>query len=201
MGLEAKCRVSVDGEAHEGTLQWESAVLLFRGGCRLKIPRAEMSSVASRDGGLIVNFTGREASFQLGAAAAKWVDKILNPPSLLDKLGIKSGQRVTVIGGFEEAFLTSLQERGAVVSLKPAAGSDLVLLAAPGPKDLGKIARAAGSLTSAGGLWIVYPKGQKAITEMGVLEAGRAAGLTDVKVVSFSETHTGLKFVVPRKSR
>jgi hypothetical protein len=31
-----------------------------------------------------------------------------------------------------------------------------------------------------------------------VIEAGRAAGLKDVRVVGFSETHTGLKFVPPR---
>ena len=31
-----------------------------------------------------------------------------------------------------------------------------------------------------------------------MLAAGRAAGLTDVKVARFSETHTALKFVVPR---
>ena len=39
-------------------------------------------------------------------------------------------------------------------------------------------------------------KGRKDITENGVLAAGRAAGLKDVKVVGFSPTHTALKFVI-----
>jgi len=50
-------------------------------------------------------------------------------------------------------------------------------------------------------MWIVYPKGQKHITEEDVLGAGRKAGLVDVKVVGFSATHTALKFVVPVSSR
>jgi hypothetical protein len=50
-------------------------------------------------------------------------------------------------------------------------------------------------------LWIVYPKGQKEITENDVLTAGRKSGLKDVKVVGFSPTQTALKFVIPVKER
>jgi len=48
---------------------------------------------------------------------------------------------------------------------------------------------------------VIYPKGGPAIREIEVLEAGRAAGLKDVKVASFSATHTGLKFVLPVSKR
>jgi hypothetical protein len=54
---------------------------------------------------------------------------------------------------------------------------------------------------SAAALWIVYPKGQKGITEDDVIAAGRKTGLKDVKVVAFSPTHTALKFVVPLDKR
>ena len=53
------------------------------------------------------------------------------------------------------------------------------------------------SLKSNGAIWVVYPKGQKHITEAGVLAAGKQADLVDVKVASFSPTHTALKFVIP----
>lgn len=57
-------------------------------------------------------------------------------------------------------------------------------------------------LEGSAALWIAYPKGKTEITEVGRIEAGRKAGLTDVKVVRFSDTHTALKFVVPaRKSK
>jgi hypothetical protein len=50
-------------------------------------------------------------------------------------------------------------------------------------------------------LWIVYPKGQKSITESDVIAAGRKKGLKDIKVVGFSSTHTALKFVIPLDKR
>jgi hypothetical protein len=50
-------------------------------------------------------------------------------------------------------------------------------------------------------LWVVYPKGQKSITETDVIGAGRKVGLKDVKVVGFSTTHTALKFVFPVEKR
>jgi hypothetical protein len=36
---------------------------------------------------------------------------------------------------------------------------------------------------------------------MAVMRAGQAAGLVDVKVVSFSATHTAEKFVIPLRAR
>jgi len=50
-------------------------------------------------------------------------------------------------------------------------------------------------------LWVVAPKGVKEITEADVLAGGRKAGLVDVKVVRFSETHTAHKFVIPKMRR
>jgi hypothetical protein len=47
----------------------------------------------------------------------------------------------------------------------------------------------------------VRPKGSKAITEAETMAAGKRAGLVDVKVVSFSETHTAEKFVIPVAAR
>jgi hypothetical protein len=68
-------------------------------------------------------------------------------------------------------------------------------------KELSSVAKIAKSLKGATALWIVYPKGQKAITENDVIAAGRKTGLKDVKVVGFSSTHTALKFVIPLDKR
>src|SRR5262249_4591293 len=106
--------------------------------------------------------------------------------SRADKLGIKPGLAVRLMGEFEPAFLEELS--GAVIVEKDA---DVVFFAATAKKDLARIAK----LKPAGALWIVYPKGIAAIREIEVIEAGRAAGLKDVKVARFSATHTALKFV------
>ena len=57
------------------------------------------------------------------------------------------------------------------------------------------------AIQPAGAIWVVRPKGQKTITEAGTMAAGKRAGLVDVKVVSFSESHTAEKFVIPVASR
>jgi hypothetical protein len=68
-------------------------------------------------------------------------------------------------------------------------------------KALSSVAKIARSLKGATALWIVYPKGQKSITENDVIDSGRKTGLKDVKVVGFSASHTALKFVIPLDKR
>jgi hypothetical protein len=68
-------------------------------------------------------------------------------------------------------------------------------------EELSSVAEIAKSMEGATALWIVYPKGQKSITENDVIAAGRKTGLKDVKVVGFSATHTALKFVIPLDKR
>ena len=83
----------------------------------------------------------------------------------------------------------------------PAKDCDIIFLGAGTAGELAKIKNLTAFLKKDGALWIIYPKGQKAITEGDVLAAGRKAGWKDVKVVGFSETHTALKFVLPLAKR
>ena len=86
----------------------------------------------------------------------------------------------------------------------PAVGrgkADLIFFAAERTEDLKDVARLSTAMKADGGLWVVYPKGVSAIREGEVLAAGRAAGLKDTKVASFSATHTALRFVVPLSDR
>ena len=80
---------------------------------------------------------------------------------------------------------------------KAAKESDLIFYGAELGKDLTKLPTLRKSLKPKGAIWVVYPKGQDQITEVGVIQAGRQAGLVDIKVARFSETHTALKFVIP----
>jgi hypothetical protein len=145
-----------------------------------------------------LNFQIGEAVFELGPKAEKWAEKILHPKSLLDKLGVKPGATVSLIGVNDESFLKQLAERTKEVAKgKPRKDSDWIFLATESKADFTQIRSLAKSLKKTGGLWIVYPKGQKHITENDVLAAGKKACLVDVKVASFSATHTALKFVIP----
>lgn len=189
MGAEVECRATIEGVERQGRALLESDYVVFRGAdYRLKLPLAGVP-VRAVDGRLEL---GRVV-LHLGAHAAKWADKISNPKSLLDKLGVKSGLRVVVLGVKDPDFLAQLTVPGKRLKKD----LDLVLLGAELPADLDRLPDVRQSLAPAGAVWIVYPKGTKIITQEDVMRATKAAGLVDVKVAAFSKTHTALKAVIP----
>ena len=203
MGNEAKCVLRVEGKRYEGKALLETNELIFRGAeCRVKIAFGEMRSVTAADGELRVKTKSDATVFEVGVVAEKWREKILHPKTRVEKLGVKSGMCVALLGAVEEAFAKELRKSKAEV-VNGSADKDAALLFLPveGKRGLGNIAKAAKQLKGAAGLWVIYPKGKKEITEVDVISAGRATGLKDVKVVGFSTTHTALKFVIPLDKR
>jgi hypothetical protein len=192
MGQEAECRLRYRGRTVPGKAQLETDYLLFRGEERLKLTLRELTAVRAAAGTLVLEFPGGPAELELGPRAAKWAEKILHPPSRADKLGLKPGASVRLVGTFEPEFRAELRE--CTVTSRAA---DLVFLAAAHREELSRVPALVRSLKERGALWVVYPKGTAAIPEGEVIAAGRAAGLKDVKVAAFSKTHTALKFVRP----
>lgn len=119
----------------------------------------------------------------------------------IDKLGVKPGLRVALLGIRDEAFVSELREQGARVSARRIKNANLIFLGCEKAGHLARIAQVKDDLARDGALWVVRPKGTKAITEAQTMEAGLASGLVDVKVVSFSQTHTAEKFVTRLKDR
>ncbi len=202
MGKEVTCKVQFGKQQSEGKVLLETSEILFRGMFRLKIPFSTIKSAKAADGELRLQTAEGLSVFHLGASAVKWLDKILHPKSRIEKLGVKPGAKVCLIGGFDVEFLAELGALTKYVTKgKAAADSECVFFAAQSKENLGALPKISKSLQGAAALWIVYPKGQKHITENDVLAAGRKTGLKDVKVVGFSATHTALKFVIPLVSR
>jgi hypothetical protein len=202
MGNEANCKVRFGKQESEGKALLETSEILFRGEFRLKIPFSTIKSVKAADGELRVHTAEGLAVFHLGPAAEKWRDKILHPKSRIEKLGVKLGAKVSLLGQFDAEFLRELGSVTKSVSKGNASSdSEWIFVAADARDDLAHLSRISKSMEGAAALWIVYPKGQKQITENDVLSAGRKTGLKDVKVVGFSTTHTALKFVIPAEKR
>jgi len=203
MGNEAKCVLRVEGKRYEGKALLETNELIFRGAeCRVKIAFGEMRGVTAQDGELRVKTKSDVTVFEVGAVAEKWREKILHPKTRIEKLGVKSGMCVALLGTVEDAFAKELRKSKAeVMNGNADKGAALLFVPVEEKRGLSNIAKAAKKLKGAAALWVIYPKGQKEITEVEVIMAGRATGLTDVKVVGFSATHTALKFVIPVEKR
>src|SRR5688572_12067585 len=131
MGAEATCTLTVGRKKSTGKALLETDGLIFRGAdVRLSIPYKAMSLVEATDGALRVEWSEGVARFDIGAAAAKWADKIRNPPTRADKLGIKAGQRVLLSGVEDDGLRGEVESRGATIVSQPSGDLDMIFYAA-----------------------------------------------------------------------
>jgi hypothetical protein len=80
--------------------------------------------------------------------------------------------------------------------------ADFVFYEADRVEDLARLGELMRSIKRNGAVWVVSPKGKGAqVKDVDVMAAAREAGLVDTKVVSFSDTHTALKLVIPVAKR
>jgi hypothetical protein len=203
MGLEAECTVRVGRKASAGKALLEGETLVFRGDFRLDIPFDRMKDVAVDGGALVVRTDENETRLELGARMADhWARLIKEPKGLFEKLEIGPQSRVAVVDVRDTLFVTALRERAAHVSDgRVPEGAPVIFFGADTREALRKIPLLRARLVDTGALWIVRPKGSKAVSEAEVLEALRTAGLVDTKVVAFSRTHTAHKAMIPVELR
>jgi hypothetical protein len=201
MGYEAECTLRIHGRTARGTARLEHKDLVFRGPFRLAIPLADVRQATADRNTLTIYYGADAAELEIGDAAARWAQRISSPPSRLQKLGVKHGMRVVLIGIADRTFRQEIESAGADVATGPA-GADLVFLAVERASDLDRIRPLAGAIAPDGAVWVVRRKGPAAaVSERDSMTAGKRAGLVDVKVVAFSETHTAEKYVIPRNAR
>lgn len=206
MGREAVCTVRYGTDVSEGKALLEGEDLRFRGDFRLTIPFTDVSVVEATNGELRVTFSGGLVTFEIGqvAEAESWAERIRNPRRLIDTLDVMPGARVALLGISDSDFLVQLRARTELVLEHDLVRNlDLIFVQAENREELEQLGTLERYLQRNGAIWIVTPKGKRVptITEMDVLVAGRAAGLIDTKVVTFSTTHTAHKFVAPTAQR
>lgn len=192
MGKDAQVRARfADGE-DAGRLQYEAPKLLFRGAARRVFQGDDLKGVRAEAGDLVLADGSR---FSLGEkAAASWADAILNPKGRLDKLGVKPGLRVAVLNVADDALAGELAQRDAA-PVSDLADLDILFYAADSQAELDRIPDLIPALADKGALWIVSRKGRAAaLKDVEVMAAAKAHGLTDSKVVGFSDTLTALRF-------
>lgn len=203
MGQEQKCTMRIGKKVCQAKVQLEAGHLLVHADEKLKLPYQSISEVSAKNGWLRIccKDTSSQFELELGNSAEKWAQKILNPPSRLDKLGIKAGMKIKIQSVSDDTFASELNARN-ISAYKPKdSGVDLFFLQANNISELSALQAAKDTIQQNGAVWIIYPKGIKEITQSDVFAAIKDAGMTDIKVVSFSESHTALKAVIPVAKR
>jgi hypothetical protein len=129
-------------------------------------------------------------------------EEFVSTRSRIEKLGVKSGADIVVLGVEDDAvFMKELHDAGASVRTTGSRPANMIFALFRHRDDLRRLPALVPRLHPDAVLWTLRPKGSKDLTEAEMMRAGQAAGLVDVKVVSFSDILTAEKFVVPIANR
>jgi hypothetical protein len=122
--------------------------------------------------------------------------------SLIDKLGVKAGQVVSVLGVDDPTLWEELRGRTSAITVGSAAkDSDWIFVAVESVDDLAKLRTLKASIKKTGSIWAIWKKGRKELTETHIRDTALGAGLVDVKVARVSDTLSGLKLMIPKDQR
>ena len=135
-------------------------------------------------------------------------DKDYSHRSVTDKLGLKPGQAVCVVGNGDKALLALVREKTGRGLIRK--GQADVVLYWPMSVDeiTPTLAELKGNLVSDGGIWVITAKknqtstsGMAYFNQDALIPLGKAAGLIDNKICSLSEKESAMRFVIPREQR
>ena len=203
MGREALCMAEFAGWTGAGKLLLETDDIVFRGAQRLRVQLRAVKKASADGGWLEIAHTGGRARFDLGTAAVKWAHAINNPKTRIDKLDVKGASKVLIDGLDDDvAFMEELRGRTASIDTGGREKDyDLVFMRIENADDLAGLATLSKRIKPAGAIWIVHPKGRPDLSHDVLVSAAKNASLIDTKTARFSDTHTGLKLVVPKDLR
>lgn len=146
----------------------------------------------------------------MGAGSPAIVEVRVNKPSpagyssrtRLDKLGVKPGARVAVLGMADPGFMAELHTRAADVATTRVNGeTDLIVLMTDTKANLRRLESISVRMRRDAAVWVVWPKGQPRLKESDVRDAALALGMVDIKVIAFDERLSALKLVIRVENR
>jgi hypothetical protein len=141
----------------------------------------------------------------MSASGGAPADKPKRPPEQvslrprIDRLGVKRGFRVAIVGVEDPDLLHELRTRtDEILLFRPRDKRDVIFYAAESLNALEELADLKAHIVDSGAVWVVSKKGrERSLTDTDVIAAAKRAGLVENKAVSFSPTHTALRLVIP----
>ena len=136
-------------------------------------------------------------------------DKDYSHRDITDKLGLRPGSAVRVVGKGDKALLARIREKVGHKLISDGTPADVILY---WPKTVKEITPALTELRAAivpnGGIWVLTAKkgcrstsGMEYLNQTDLIPLGLAAGLVDNKTCSVSESESGMRFVIRKRDR
>lgn len=195
MPMESACQLQVGRDAFEGRAQLEGDYIDFKGVTKHRFRIAEIRDPRRDDHKIIFNFHGNTVTMALDGVrtAETWIEYVLHPQTLADKLGVRKGHTVRIMNIDDHDLIDSLQSRNARLASRSNARCDIVMLGVERPSELRQLEDLSENLRPKGAIWVVLPKTGRTVTKANVFAAAREAGLNHVEVIDFSETQSAHK--------
>jgi len=204
MGLEAQGSWLVGRTKANGLLHLDADKLTFRGEERYSF-RIDAASATVKGARLALKRGNEKITIVLPNAptAKRWAEKISNPRTRVQKLGVTPGMRVLLVQVPDDTIEAEIRDvgdvtvtrRARIISSATAGRAEMVLIAAGAEGDLDQLRTCAHALVTKACVWVLWPKGSSVITHQKVVERAGAVGLRSSKSMSFSGTLTALRFV------
>lgn len=200
MGREALCQAELAHEAGEVRALLEGHEIRLRGDIRATLALSDLRDLRI-DGDVLHAQTPHGAlGLHLGSTEARrWLERIVSPPTLAEKLGITPGKPVHLVNS-PEAVASVLDGAGArIVGL---ADAQLVFIAVATPKDLRSLDLLASRLPSGTQLWVLRTKGKEAgVKEADIMATLRTHGLAPSKTAAWSALYAADRYGRAREHR
>lgn len=185
MGRKVLCHAALGSERGEVTAMLEGTGILIRGEFKADLSTDGMRGLKADGGSLVASTEFGPLMIELGAAeAAKWVEKLLNPPSLAKKLGLAEGTPVYVDG--KHAVVLEEVEAAAAKQV-PVRDAQLLFLVVESPSGIERLGALARARAAGSHLWVLRRKGKAApVAESQIMQAARNLGLSPTKTAAWS---------------
>ncbi len=122
-----------------------------------------------------------------------------------DKLGLKPGYQVRVVGRADRALLEKARAKIGRSFIREGTEADVILYwAASASEIMPMLKKLKRTLAPNGGIWVITfkkGKGEPYVPDQQLIPAGLAAGLVDNKICSVSDAQSGMRFVIRRADR
>ncbi len=206
MAMESTCRLQVGKDTHDGRVRMEADHIDFAGATKYRFRIAEITHPRRESDAIRFSFHGNPVSINLDdqLKAEHWIEYILHPRSLADKLGVRAGATVRILNLEDGELMTSLEHKKTKFVSNPSARCDMVMLGVERASELRQIEDLTDTLRPDGAIWVVLPKSVRTVTKANVFAAAREAGMKHVEIVDFSDNRAAYKIVrlaAPRKKR
>ncbi|MEE8171237.1 MAG: hypothetical protein V3T70_11885 [Phycisphaerae bacterium] len=190
MATESPCSLRIGREQYNGTARLESEHIDFAGTTKFRFRFSEIRNPGQSDGGLTFNFHGNSVRMDIGARTTKWLESILHPKTLSEKLGVRAGQRVRLLNFEDAELIAEFRARKVRVILHETSDPvDLIILMVERPSELRQIQRLFEGIQPDGCIWVLMPKTSKTVSHANVLAVVRQLGLSNTKTISYSDAY------------